>query len=67
VHVVAALEKSLIVVAKTVLEGVEIDLDINYLAVARIVGVGVVVGVLARLDVLACGLDVLPKFRHVVV
>jgi hypothetical protein len=39
VHMVAALEETMIAVTKTVFESVEIDLDINHLAVARIIGV----------------------------
>jgi len=63
--VVAALESTLIAVAKAILKCRKVDLHVLHLAVARVGGVGGVVGVLAGLQVLERGIDIGLEFGHV--
>lgn len=63
---VAALESSLIAVAKAILKCRKVDLHVHHLAVARVGGVGGVQGVLAGLQLSERGIDIRLEFGHVV-
>jgi hypothetical protein len=66
VDVVAALEASLIAVTKTIFERMEIDIDVDSLAVPRVLGICRVESVPLRLDVSQSRVHVLLKLRQVV-